>query len=145
MTPRACANPRCGRPLPAHAPATQRHCSAACRQARHRERGRPTPNDRQRAALAQHFRATAELLAAAANNAATAGPEALSAHVPALAALLDTLTVTAVAHDREHGDSWPVIAARLHLEPETARRRHVNKRHRAADLPPQATGTATRT
>ncbi|WTX01024.1 hypothetical protein OG216_47250 (plasmid) [Streptomycetaceae bacterium NBC_01309] len=144
MTPRACANPRCGRPLPAQAVATQRHCSAACRQARHRDRLRATPDDEQRAALAQRFRHTAELLGAAAQAAAAAGPEALSGHVPALVALLDTLTATAVSHDRERGDTWPVIAARLNLEPETARRRHVNKRRPASDLPAQTTRTPTR-
>ncbi|MEU8133755.1 hypothetical protein [Streptodolium elevatio] len=139
MTPRACANPRCERPLPTQAVPTQLHCSAACRQARHRDRRRPAPSDEQYLALAQCFRQTAELLASAAQAAAAAGPEALTAHIPALAALLDSLTATAVTHDRERGDTWPVIATRLHLEPETARRRHVNRRRLVPDLHAQTT------
>ncbi|MGW0660227.1 hypothetical protein [Streptodolium elevatio] len=73
-----------------------------------------------------------------------AGPEALTAHIPALAALLDSLTATAVTHDRERGDTWPVIATRLHLEPETARRRHVNRRRLVPDLHAQTTRTPAR-
>ncbi|MCF2533521.1 hypothetical protein [Yinghuangia soli] len=64
------------------------------------------------------------MAAAAADAAAARHSHALSACIPALASLLDHLTSLAVHHDRARGDSWPVIAARLNLEPETARRRH---------------------
>lgn len=123
---RTCANPRCGRPLPPNASGTRRHCSSACRQACHRDRrpGRSAADPAYLAAKAEDVRNLAAQLADAAAAVGVGHPADYTKHTAALVRLADALTHAAVAYDRAQGASWPMIAAHLHVEPETARRRH---------------------
>lgn len=105
---------------------TRRHCSPACRQACHRDR-RPRRGATDPASLtakAENVRDLAAQLADAAVAIGTGHPADFTTGTAILARLTDALTRAAVAYDRTRGLSWPVIAAHLNVEAETARRRH---------------------